>query len=163
MRFRLSALTTLLVTNIVLYATLAHAPTNVLTSNAERLAALQLSKMCADEGNQYATRATPDDKTALFTPSTHYNRVMSRCLVELITTKVDAVTGVRMLTTNIYDAIEDVPLAAYFTITANGNTTVESWYTTNADNNQVPCVSDKRHVSIALTVFQPYRNRLMNQ
>jgi len=50
---------------------------NQALSDAERLAGFQLSKMCSEEGGEYAARSAPKDDTVFHHSSTHYSRALN--------------------------------------------------------------------------------------
>jgi hypothetical protein len=162
MRFGLSILLVLIVGSGA-SAKAARLQTKSGMSDSERVAALQLSKMCADEGQKYAALSAPKEKPALYTVQTHYNHVLSRCLVEITESNVETSTGVQTLSIGVYDPIEYVRFAHFATLTKGADTVVLMCETRDAAGNLIPCVSDLHLVEIATSIFLPYRSRLMNQ
>ena len=127
-------------------------------SDSDRLAGLKLSQTCADAGAKYSAKWEQNAIGWTVTQqSTHYNRAMNRCFVYM-----RAGTG-RLHHMFVFDPIEQVNFADYMTETTPNDTTVQTCFTTDDKRNQVPCVSDNRLVNVALSVFQLYRDRLMNQ
>jgi len=142
------------------------AQTKAPMTNAERLASLQLSKMCSDEGKRFVAGIPKIKQDEITSSSTHYNRARNQCMVEV--SKYIANTdkdGNRFTISSqeIYNSIDDVVLASFVTMTTKSDTTVMSCQLESAAGELLSCASDNRLVETARSLYEQRRNKLIDR
>jgi len=128
-------------------------------TDAERLAALQLSERCAEAGKRYARDETQHAQLTVL--GSHYNRTLNRCLVEVQTSVL--LPHSRSDATSILDPIEHVDFALYATTSDIKDTTVDRCIIHDASGTEIDCGKDKHLVNVAWGDYQRYRENLMNK